>query len=45
MSWHHLHVESKKTYYKLTYLQNRDGLTVLENELVVAGGKDEGRDS
>ena len=40
--WHPLHVESKKKWYKWTYLQNRKRLTDLENELMVAGG---GRDS
>ena len=35
LNWY---VESKKKWYKWTYLQNRDRLTDLENELTVAGG-------
>ena len=34
-----LHVESKKKWYKWTYLQNRNKLTDLENKLMVARGK------
>ena len=37
--WHPLYVESKKKWYKLTYLQNRRRLTDLENKLMLAGGK------
>ena len=43
--WHSLYVESKKKWYKWTYLQKRNRLTDLENELMVARGKDGGRDS
>ena len=38
--WYPLHEESKKTWYKWTYLQNRNWLTDLENELMVVGGRD-----
>ena len=38
--WHPLYVESKKKWYKWTYLQNWKRLTDLENELMVAGGMD-----
>ena len=38
-----LYVESKKKWYKWTYLQNRNRLTDLEKELVVAEGKDWGK--
>ena len=41
--WHPLHAESKKKWYKWIYLQNRKRLTDLENELMVAEGKDEGK--
>ena len=34
-----LYVESKKKWYKWTYLQNRNKLTDLENKLMVARGK------
>ena len=37
--WHPLYVESKKKWYKWTYLQNRKRLTDLENELMIAKGK------
>ena len=36
---HHLYVESKKSWYKCSYLQKRKGLTDLENEFMVARGK------
>ena len=36
--WHSLYGKSKKKWYKWTYLQNRNGLTDLENELKVVGG-------
>ena len=35
--WYPLYVKSKKKWYKWKYLQNRKGLTDLENELVIAG--------
>ena len=35
--WYHLYVESKKKWYKWTYLQNRNRLRDLENELMVGG--------
>ena len=35
IGWYHLYAESKKDWYKWTYLQNRNGLTDLENELMV----------
>ena len=38
-----LYVESKKKWYKWTYLQNRNRLTDLENKLVVTGGKGGGK--
>ena len=40
------HAESKKKWYKRTYLQNRKRLTDLENKLLVAGqgGGEEGRE-
>ena len=37
--WHPLYVESKKKWYKWTYLPNRKRLTDLKNELIVAGGE------
>ena len=37
--WHPLYVDSKKKWYKWTYMQNRRRLTDLENELMVARGK------
>ena len=40
--WHPLYVESKKKWYTWTYLQNRERLTDLEKELMVAGGKGQG---
>ena len=49
--WHSLYGKSKKKWYKWTYLQNKNRLTDLENELKVAaavgGGevKTGGRDS
>ena len=39
--WHPLHVESKKKWYKWTYLQNRNRLTDLENKLASYQGKNE----
>ena len=42
---HPLYAESKQKWYKGTYLQNRNRLTDLEGELMVAGEKDGGRDS
>ena len=41
--WYHLYVESKKKKYKWTYLQNRNGLTDIENKLMVTKGEG-GRD-
>ena len=38
-----LYVESKKKSDKWTYLQNRNRLTDLEIELMVARGKDKGK--
>ena len=35
--WHPLYVESKRKWYKWTYLQNRKRFTDLENKLMVAG--------
>ena len=43
IKWCPLYVESKKKWYKWTYLQNRNRLTDLEKELVVAEGKDWGK--
>ena len=40
--WYHLYAESKKKGSKWTYLQNRNRLTDLENELIV-NGRMEGR--
>ena len=40
--WHPLYVESKNKWHKCTYLQNSNRLTDLENESVVASGKDGG---
>ena len=40
---YHLYVESKKKWYKWTYLQNQNRLTDLENELMVTGGKSGGK--
>ena len=40
--WYHLYVESKK-WYNWTYLQNRNRLTELENELMVTMGSTEER--
>ena len=39
------YVESKKKWYKRTYLQNRKKHTDLENELMVAGEKAGGKNS
>ena len=39
--WYHLYVESKM-WYKVTYLQNRNRLTVIENKLMVTKVKKEG---
>ena len=36
---------ASKKLYKCTYLQNRNRLMDLENELMVTGGKGGGRDS
>ena len=33
----------KKKWYKWTYLQNKNGLTDLETELMIAGEKDGGK--
>ena len=38
-----LHVESKKKEYKLIYVKNRKRLADLENEFMVARGRDEGK--
>ena len=38
ISWHPLYAESKKNWYKWTYLQNRNRLTDLENEFMVTRG-------
>ena len=38
--WHPLYVESKKKWYKWTYLQHRKRLTDLEDELMVARRRD-----
>ena len=35
MVWYPLYAESEKKWYKWTYLQNRNRLTDLENELMV----------
>ena len=32
--WYHLHVEFKKKWRKWTYLQNRNRLTNIDNELI-----------
>ena len=37
--WHTFYVESKKKWYKWTYLQNRKRFTDLEKELMVAERK------
>ena len=37
--WHHLYVESKKNWYKWTYLQNRNRFTDIENKLMVTKGE------
>ena len=37
--WHSLFVESKKKWYKWTYLQNRKRLTDLEIEFMISRGK------
>ena len=37
--WYRLYAESKKKWYKWTYLQNRNRLTDLENELMVTMGE------
>ena len=43
--WHPLDVESKKELYRWIYLQKkRQRLTDLENEFMVASGRDRGRD-
>ena len=41
--WYPLYVESKKKWYKQNYLQNRNRLTDLENELMVIRVKDIGK--
>ena len=38
--WYYLYVESKKKWYKWTYLQNRKRFTGLENKFTVAGGEE-----
>ena len=40
--WHPSYVESKKKWYKWTYLQNRKRLIDLGNELMVARGRGKG---
>ena len=42
LSWHRLEVESKKKWYRWTYLQNRNRLTDFNKELTVAGGNHSG---
>ena len=37
--WYHLYMESKKSWYKWTYLQNRNRLTDIENKLMVTKGE------
>ena len=37
--WYHLYEQLKKKWYKLTYLQNRNRLTDLENEFTDTRGK------
>ena len=37
--WHLLHVESKKTWYKWSYLQNRNTFTDLEIQIMVTRGR------
>ena len=37
--WHPLYMQSKKKWYKWSYLQNRKILLDLENEFLVAGGE------
>ena len=37
--WHPLYAESKKKWYKWTYLQNRNWLTDLEKDLPLPGGR------
>ena len=42
--WYPLYAESKKKWYKWTYLQNRNRLTDLENEIyMITGEMDEGK--
>ena len=42
--WYPLYAESKKKWYKWTYLQNRNRLTDLENEIyMITGETDEGK--
>ena len=36
-------MESKKKWYKRTYLQNRNKVTDIENKLMVTRGEKEGR--
>ena len=43
--WHLFHGESKKKWYKWTYLQNRNRLADFKNDLIVAGDKNGGRDN
>ena len=45
ITWHPLCVESKEKWYKWSYLQNRNRLTDLEKKLMVARGKDQGKDN
>ena len=42
MIWHTLYIESKKEKIQMN-VQNRKSLTDLENEFMVAGGKDVGK--
>ena len=41
--WYRLYVESKKKWYKWTYLQNRNRFTDVENKLMVTKGERAGR--
>ena len=42
--WYPLYAESKKKWYKWTYIQNRNRLTDLENEIyMIAGEMDKGK--
>ena len=44
ISYTPLYVESKKKLYKWIYVQNRNRLIDFENEIRVAGEKEEGRE-